>query len=80
MGTHSLEAAQEYFDSVGFEISRDAWEKMGAKFPIQKPEYEDEEAPDDQHNQNQDECELCGESLSKLDTSGYHECHPEFKS
>jgi len=29
MGTHSIEAAQEYFDSVGFSISRERWEAMG---------------------------------------------------
>lgn len=31
MGTHSLEAAQEYFDSVGFSVSTERWEAMGAQ-------------------------------------------------
>ena len=33
MGSHSLDAAQEYFDSVGFSISQEEWEAMGATFP-----------------------------------------------
>jgi hypothetical protein len=32
MGSHSIDAAQEYFDSVGFSISMKRWEKMGASF------------------------------------------------
>jgi hypothetical protein len=32
MGSHSLEAAQDYFDSVGFSISQEEWEAMGAQF------------------------------------------------
>jgi len=42
MGIHSLEAAQEYFESVGFHISRESWEAIGAKFPVEEPEDEDE--------------------------------------
>ena len=33
MGTHSLEDAQEYFRGVGFSISHEQWEAMGATFP-----------------------------------------------
>ena len=33
MGRHSLEDAQEYFNSVGFNISQEEWEVMGATFP-----------------------------------------------
>ena len=53
MGTHSLDAAQEYFDSVGFTLSRESWEAMGAKFPVKEMEDEgrseelDDEADDD---------------------------------
>jgi hypothetical protein len=43
MGSHSLEAAQEYFDSVYFEISRDQWEAMGATFHIEEDEDDYEE-------------------------------------
>ena len=60
MGTHSLEAAQEYFDSVRFHISRERWEAMGAKFLI--------EEPDD------DSCIVCGGSLSESNRIGFHVC------
>ena len=43
MGSHSLEAAQEYFDSVYFDISRDQWEAMGANFPVEEDEADYEE-------------------------------------
>jgi hypothetical protein len=43
MGSHSLETAQEYFDSVYFDISRDQWEAMGATFPIEEDEDDYEE-------------------------------------
>ena len=33
MGTHSLEDAQDYFNGVGFSISHEEWEAMGATFP-----------------------------------------------
>ena len=62
MGTHSLEAAQEYFDGVGFSISRDRWEAMGAKFPA-------EDAEDD------DSCVICGGSLSEVNRMGFHNCN-----
>jgi hypothetical protein len=32
MGSHSLDAAQEYFDGVGFHISQEEWAAMGATF------------------------------------------------
>jgi hypothetical protein len=46
MGSHSLEAAQEYFDGVGFSISQEEWEAMGANFPVDATdsEYEEYEA------------------------------------
>ena len=47
MGSHSLEAAQEYFDSVGFSISQVEWEAMGAKFPVDSMDSEDEEYEDE---------------------------------
>jgi hypothetical protein len=81
MGTHSLEAAQEYFDGVGFHISRESWEAMGARFPVEA--QEDEAAEDDTFEESfpvEDECALCREPLSKVDSRGYHDCHPEFKS
>jgi hypothetical protein len=81
MGTHSLEAAQEYFDGVGFHISRDSWEAMGAKFPVEEAEDEaTEDDTDDECFPAEDECALCREPLSKVDSRGYHDCHPEFKS
>jgi hypothetical protein len=43
MGSHSLEAAQEYFDSVYFEVSREKWEAMGATFSIEEEDYQDVE-------------------------------------
>ena len=79
MGTHSLDAAQEYFDSVGFSISRDSWEAMGAKFPDEEQEPEEEEELDEESNCEEEECALCQEPLSKVDSQGYHSCHPEFK-
>lgn len=39
MGTHSLEEAREYFQGVGFSISQDQWEAMGARF-IDDPDQE----------------------------------------
>jgi hypothetical protein len=48
-GSHSLEAAQEYFDGVGFHISQDQWEAMGATFPVEEDDYEKfEEELDDE--------------------------------
>ena len=38
MGSHTLDTAQEYFDGVGFAISRDEWEAMGATFPAEDVE------------------------------------------
>ena len=59
MGAHSLEAAQEYFDSVGFRISRESWEAMGAKLPIEEPEDEDvEDGLGDDCCPTDDECGL----------------------
>jgi len=43
MGTHSLDAAQEYFESVYFDISRDQWNAMGATFPVEEDETDEEE-------------------------------------
>ena len=79
MGTHSLEAAQEYFDSVGFGISRDTWEAMGAKFPIEEQEQEEKGELDEEPSYEEEECALCQEPLCKVDSQGYHSCHPEFK-
>jgi hypothetical protein len=60
MGSHSLEAAQEYFDSVSFDISRDKWEAMGAIFP-QDPEAS--------------LCAICHQLFSETcSTRGRHEC------
>jgi hypothetical protein len=43
MGSHYLEAAQEYFEGVGFDISRDRWEAMGATFSVEEDEVDYEE-------------------------------------
>ena len=60
MGSHSLEAAQEYFDGVEFDISRTEWEAMGATFPID---------PED------DTCAICHQLMSeRIDARGYHCC------
>ena len=60
MGAHSLEAAQEYFDGVGFDISRSDWEAMGATFPID---------PEDET------CAICHRSMSEwIDERGCHCC------
>jgi hypothetical protein len=40
MGNHSLEAAQDYFDGVGFSISQEEWAAMGATFPAGDDEPE----------------------------------------
>jgi hypothetical protein len=49
MGSYSLEDAQEYFNGVYFDISRDQWEAMGATFPVEEDDYEEfEEEIDDE--------------------------------
>ena len=50
MGSHSLEAAQEYFESVCFDVSRERWEAMGATFPVEEDDYQEleEELNDEQ--------------------------------
>ena len=59
MGTHSLEAAQEYFDSVGFQISSESWEAMGVKVS----------------KEQEDECIICRRSLSVyVVRRGFHRC------
>jgi len=80
MGTHSLESAQEYFDSVGFMISRESWEAMGANFPVEEQESEGDDELDEEPNCEEEECSLCREPLSKVDNRSYHDCYPEFKS
>lgn len=63
MGSHSLDAAQEYFEGVGFDISRSEWEAMGATFPID---------PED------DTCAICHRSMSEwIDERGYHCCEED---
>ena len=52
---------------------------MGAKFPIEEQEPEEEEELDEESNCEEEECALCQEPLSKIDSRGYHDCHPEFK-
>ena len=60
LGQYSLEAAEEYFNDVNFEITRDQWKAMGAMFP---PEFED------------DTCAICHQSMSVYSNrQGFHIC------